>query len=168
MSPDLLIRKNRPEDLDRLHAINEANVPNVGSVSREALAPLIDLSAMTLVGEHDGAVAGFILALGPGEDYASPNYQWFEKRYAESGKSYLYVDRIAVSDGARGAGLGAALYRLLGELGPKGAPICCEVNVAPPNPGSMRFHRRLGFVEVGRGVHEPGVKEVAFLERASE
>ena len=168
MSSDLLIRNSRSEDLDRLHAINEANVPNVGSVAREALARLIGQSAATLVAELDGVVSGFVLALGPDEDYASPNYGWFEARRSETGRSYLYVDRIAVSDGARGAGLGAALYRRLGELAPDGAPICCEVNIAPPNPGSMRFHGRLGFVEVGRGVHEPGVKEVAFLERPAD
>jgi hypothetical protein len=28
--------------------------------------------------------------------------------------------------------------------------LTCEVNLRPPNEGSLRFHRRLGFREVGR------------------
>jgi predicted GNAT superfamily acetyltransferase len=31
--------------------------------------------------------------------------------------------------------------------------LCCEVNLEPPNPGSLRFHHRIGFTEVGQ--HSP-------------
>jgi predicted GNAT superfamily acetyltransferase len=29
-------------------------------------------------------------------------------------------------------------------------PLCCEVNLEPPNPGSLRFHQSIGFVEAGQ------------------
>lgn len=34
--------------------------------------------------------------------------------------------------------------------------LCCEVNVEPANPGSSRFHERLGFKTVKKHTHEPG------------
>jgi len=35
--------------------------------------------------------------------------------------------------------------------------LCCEVNVEPPNEGSTRFHKRIGFQVVkGKHQHEPG------------
>ena len=43
--------------------------------------------------------------------------------------------------------------------------IGCEVNRLPPNPGSLRFHKRLGFFEVGGQVFVTGEKEVIYLER---
>jgi predicted GNAT superfamily acetyltransferase len=33
--------------------------------------------------------------------------------------------------------------------------LCCEVNVEPPNPGSLRFHERIGFAEVGQFAPKP-------------
>lgn len=168
MTTTVRIRPARPDDLDALHAINEAAVPKVGGVTRDALLRLMAQAEATLAAEQNGRPVGFVLALGPGQDYASLNYQWFEARQAETGRGFLYVDRIAVREDARGLGLGAALYEALFAFGGGAAPVCCEVNTAPPNPGSMRFHGRLGFVEVGRGVYEPGVKEVAFLERPAD
>jgi predicted GNAT superfamily acetyltransferase len=37
-----------------------------------------------------------------------------------------------------------------------GAILCCEVNVEPPNPGSLRFHQRIGFAEVDKIAPKPG------------
>lgn len=93
-------------------------------------------------------VLGFALLLRSGAAYASENYRWFEARSSD----FLYVDRIAVADAAQNAGVGRALYAAIFErarsLGL--SEVTCEVNVSPPNPGSMRFHERLGFAEVGR------------------
>lgn len=38
-----------------------------------------------------------------------------------------------------------------------------EVNVDPPNPGSLRFHDRLGFTEVGRQATKGDTVTVALL-----
>jgi predicted GNAT superfamily acetyltransferase len=40
----------------------------------------------------------------------------------------------------------------------------CEVNVLPPNPASLAFHRSRGYVEVGRLTHGQG-KVVALLSK---
>jgi predicted GNAT superfamily acetyltransferase len=38
------------------------------------------------------------------------------------------------------------------------APILtCEVNLNPPNQGSIRFHNRIGFHEVGQQESKPGL-----------
>lgn len=156
-------------DLSALWTINEASTPGVGSVTEAELERLIALpNALTLVATTDaGDPLGFMLLLGPGADYDSPNYRWFEARRAAGAMgAYFYVDRIAVAAQARGAGVGDALYQAAFAAAPEEATvIACEVNTAPPNPGSMRFHAKLGFVEVGAAAHVPGEKEVAYLER---
>jgi hypothetical protein len=43
--------------------------------------------------------------------------------------------------------------------------IGCEVNTAPPNPGSQRFHTRLGFVGIGEQIFEAGSKSVRYYSR---
>ena len=39
----------------------------------------------------------------------------------------------------------------------------CEVNIRPPNPSSLDFHRRLGFEQVGSLASDSDDKEVAML-----
>ena len=96
----------------------------------------------------DGTLLGFVIVLAPGADYSSPNYRYFEQRY----RNHRYVDRIAVTDSARGRGIGRELYdAVFAHTRDAGAPmVTCEVNVEPPNPTSSAFHRTLGFREVGR------------------
>jgi predicted GNAT superfamily acetyltransferase len=35
--------------------------------------------------------------------------------------------------------------------------LTCEVNLNPPNHGSIRFHQRIGFSEVGQQESKPGL-----------
>ncbi|MFB2586008.1 GNAT family N-acetyltransferase [Herbiconiux liukaitaii] len=151
-------------DLDRLIELNRAAVPAVNDIDRTEMAALVaqaELAVAVVDAAHPDAVLGFVLALRPGLDYASENYRWFSAR----GADFLYVDRIVVADGYRSAGLGAALYGAVfdraRELGAE--EVECEVNVEPPNPGSMAFHGRLGFEEVGRQSTKGGAAVVALL-----
>ena len=41
----------------------------------------------------------------------------------------------------------------------------CEVNIRPPNDGSMHFHERLGFRQVASQEIDGGKKEVALMEK---
>ena len=43
--------------------------------------------------------------------------------------------------------------------------LLCEVNVKPRNEGSLRFHHRLGFREVGQQDTEGGAKRVSMLAK---
>lgn len=160
-----------PTMLPRLHALNQAATPGVSDVTIETLGRLIADSAPTFVAcEPAGASpcrpVGFLLLLGPGARHDSPNYAWFAARATETGAAIAYVDRIAVDPALRGSGVGALLYEAAFErCRGRYDRIGCEVNSAPPNPGSMRFHQRLGFHEVGRQDFVPGEKAVVYLER---
>ena len=106
-----------------------------------------------------------MLALRPGLDYWSLNYRWF----ADRGDDFLYLDRIVVANRARGIGIGRAMYDDVDRFAARAAwrRIALEVNLLPPNPGSLAFHERLGFRRVGVREDEGGEKAVALMERAT-
>lgn len=147
----MLIRELASDDLSQLVELNNHNVPAVSPTDLDGMAALLAESDTTVavVDEADPAVVlGFALLFRAGADYASENYRWFEARSSD----FFYVDRIVVADDAQNVGVGRALYAAIFEAArDRGlAEVTCEVNVEPPNPGSMRFHGRLGFAEVGR------------------
>lgn len=154
------IRPYTPADLDALVAVNDGAYPAVPITPADELAQLIAMSRVALVVD-DGAVAGFVVALAPGQPYASENYTWFSAR----SNDFLYVDRIVLAPRLQGQGVGPRLYAAVAEAArADGArEIDCEVNVRPANPGSLAFHARLGFVEVGRQETKGGTTEVALL-----
>jgi hypothetical protein len=57
------------------------------------------------------------------------------------------VDQVAIAAAGQRQGIGLALYESLADeaRARQCELLCCEVNVIPPNPGSMAFHLRLGF-----------------------
>lgn len=144
-----VIRPLASTDLDRVLAINEANVPEVGSVDLARLEFIVAESPIALVAEVDDEVAGFCLVLDEHSSYDSVNYRWFIERFDR----FMYLDRVAIEASARGRGLGRALYdevdRLMAARGGV-ERLALEVNVDPPNEPSLAFHARLGFAEVGQ------------------
>ena len=118
-------------------------------------------------GGAGGPIAGFVLAMVETAEYESLNFRWFVARYPR----FVYVDRIAVAEGYRGLGIGRRLYADVEALAVHagrgaGGPVTCEVNIAPPNPGSMAFHERLGFVGVGERWDEGGGTGVRMMVKA--
>jgi len=91
--------------------------------------------------------------------YDNANFRWLKIRYNE----FVYVDRIVSA--VSGKGHAGALYRDLFEHARKAGHkrVVCEINVDPPNPGSVAFHQKLGFREVGRQGLDNG-KTVAYFE----
>jgi predicted GNAT superfamily acetyltransferase len=157
------IRTATPEDAARIRELNESEVPHVGRFRGHPTETPVAPETIYLVAIHHGELAGFLLAMTPEADYDSPNFLWFRER----ARDYLYVDRIAVAGTARGAGIGRRLYAKAAATAPKGlVRIGCEVNIRPPNPASLAFHRAIGFREVGRRAFVPGEKEVVYLECA--
>jgi len=156
----MLIRTFEPADLPSIHQMNSAAVPAVNELSPEELSELIGQSLACLVAVPDNRPAGFLLCLGEGLSYDSANYHWFSRNRAQ----FAYTDRICVDETMRGRNVGAELYGALFEtLKNTGRTFVCEVNTRPPNPGSLRFHQRLGFAEIGEADH--GEKAVVYLER---
>ncbi|MFN2298188.1 MAG: GNAT family N-acetyltransferase [Anaerolineales bacterium] len=157
------IRNTRTEDFRGILQINEESVNFLSPLSRERLGDLHRRAAYSRVMESNGAVAAFLLAFREGADYDSPNYGWFSERYG----SFLYIDRVVVHPHHRRKGAAGLLYRDLFEYAAQSgvAVITCEVDIFPPNPLSLRFHRRRGFSEVGRQWIGDGKKQVSLMEK---
>ena len=160
----ITVRESRADDLDALHLINDESVPGVGTLAQDRLEALVADSAVTLVAvDAGGKPAGFVLVMLEGLGYESLNYRWLSARYDR----FAYVDRIAVASAARGRRIGETLYAAAIEEFAGARPVLlAEVNLEPPNPGSLRFHKRLGFREVGERWESDRSKGVVYLERA--
>lgn len=93
------------------------------------------------------APVAFVLCFDRDAPYDNPNHAWFRDRFDR----FLYVDRVVVEPSARGNGLARWLYDdVFAVASAAGFPrVVAEINVEPPNPGSDRFHEKLGFTEVG-------------------
>ena len=155
------IINTRKGDLGEVLILNQLALPAVSSVTIDEMANFLDIADYFKSIIIDNKVAGFLIALHPGRDYHSLNYKWFEKRY----KSFIYVDRIVIGSSYRGNGLGKAFYNDLAIFAKhKTDDIACEVNIRPKNEGSMIFHEKYGFVQVGTQTTENGKKEVSLME----
>ena len=152
------IEKN---DFDDVLDLNEASVPHVSRIGRNELQWFRDNAAFLQVAKIDGHLAGFLIGLRPGTSYASLNYRWFCDNYGD----FAYVDRVAVSQWARRRGVAESLYAAF-QHSQSGAPVLtCEVNIRPPNEGSMMYHQRMGFRQVDSLTTDGGQKEVALMEK---
>lgn len=159
MSDEIFIRPFAAQDAEAVLEINTAAVPATNLISLEELNELVTSALACLVALKNGKPVGFILCLGEGLPYTSANYLWISERRDR----FAYIDRVCVAEDARGHRIGEKLYHALFEtLCDTDRSFLCEVNERPPNPGSVKFHKRLGFQEVGRQDH--GEKAVLFLE----
>lgn len=160
------IRAYHIEDFPRVFAANEASVPGVGKENEASLARWIELSTCFVATDEADQALGFLTVMALHQPaYDSPNMRWFESYVDRTGKRLVYVDRIALLPESRGQRLGEALYEAAFERFSDVDEIGCEVNTLPPNPGSHRFHKRLGFEQVGKAIYVPGEKAVAFYVR---
>jgi predicted GNAT superfamily acetyltransferase len=139
------------QDALAVWGINEEGLPGTGKVTVEEISYLIEISNISIGIFDQDELVGFVICLSPNVDYGSLNYAWFNEKYDD----FIYVDRIAVSINHRGLGIGSSIYQELFKISKqKRIPIAAEVNSVPPNPGSMRFHRRFKFLEVGTLKHD--------------
>ncbi|HVY89716.1 MAG TPA: GNAT family N-acetyltransferase [Hyphomonadaceae bacterium] len=158
----VIVRDAGPGDEEFILALNAECTPAVSGMSAEDYREIAGWAHRVLLAELDGKPAGFVILIRPGSAYPSDNYAWFEAKFDR----HLYVDRIAVSEAARGAGVGRKLYeealQMAERLGER--RLTAEVNEQPPNPKSMAFHKALGFryLHSRPSRHE---KMVAMLER---
>jgi predicted GNAT superfamily acetyltransferase len=154
------LRDLGPDDHGALHAINEAGTPGVHTASLEELAAITRMSCLALAAEEDGAIVAFCQVLAPGAPYDSVNYRWFSARYDD----FIYLDRVAVAPEYRGRGIGASLYAEV-ERRTRAAWFTLEVNLVPRNEGSLRFHARHGFHEVGQQDTDYGARVSLMAKR---
>lgn len=156
------IRDAALADEEFILALNAASTPAVGEMALPAYRDIAAQAYRVLIAEAGGEPAGFLILIRPGSSYPSDNYGWFEEQFDH----HLYIDRIAISESAKGQGVGRALYdealKLAAELGEE--RLTAEVNEEPPNPQSMAFHEKLGFRHLLSRKSRSG-KVVAMLER---
>ena len=149
----------RADHFESVLALNDADVSHLSAMSRPELERLAELACYFRVAEMDGRLAGFLLAIPAAAPHDSANFLWFKARYSD----FVYVDRIVVAAHARRTGLASALYADLeaSARASQASFIACEINVRPPNAGSVSFHDRHGFVEVGTQDIANGTKTVS-------
>ena len=151
-----VVRIIKNADLQRVLEINNANTPGVSELTQDELQTDLSNSLHALaIDDEQGEVCAFCITFDPSAPDAGDNHRWFAERY----KSFVYLDRIAIDSNHQNRGLGALLYQAVELHMLKSAEhslLCCEVNLEPPNPGSLRFHQRIGFAEVGQQSPSPG------------
>ena len=155
-----MIRTMKQSDLSTVLKINQENVPAVGSETYASLDFIYSCSSVALVIEIDRQVVGYCLVLPPSTSYDSPNYQYFHKCYDH----FIYLDRIAISSKYRNLGWGPKLYEEVVKR-TEADWFTLEVNIEPPNMGSLRFHLREGFSEIAQEETRPG-KIVSLMSKA--
>lgn len=144
------LRDVETSDLETILAINQACVPAVGTSTLDEIRSLAAMSVIALAADVGDELAGFCLVLPPGVDYRSMNYRWFSERYDD----FVYLDRVAIAEPFRRAGIGHAMYaeveRRAAIERPGATHFTLEVNLRPRNDPSLAFHASLGFEEVGQ------------------
>jgi uncharacterized protein len=139
-------------DVPAVLALNHGFVDLLSPLDAERLLWLVGLADHADVVEVDDRVVGFVLTMAPGAAYDSQNYRWHAERYDDA---FYYLDRIVIADEMRRRGLAGFVYDAMEDAARPFGRMTLEVNVDPPNLGSLAFHERRGYVEVGR-LGEPG------------
>ena len=154
-------RPGTEADLPLVLKLNEQSLPAVNSLTMEKLQQMIANAACFLVVEVNQTFAGFVLTFFPDADYDSENLRWFNQHY----RDFLYLDRVVVAGFAKQQGCGKALYTDVTEFAraKKIGSIALEVNIKPRNEGSLIFHDKMGFKEVGRQDTGGGTKTVSLM-----
>lgn len=154
-----MINKIEEEHLDAVLALNNLHQLETSALDQPTLKRMAATAFATL--QVGAGRDGFLLAFDHDASYDGVNFRWFQARCA----SFIYVDRVVVAADRRGTGLARRLYETLFERARAARidAVCCEVNIAPPNPGSDAFHARMGFREVGRARLDDRAKTVRYL-----
>ena len=127
-------------------ALSALHETETSPLTREKLEQMLGEAFFSTVA--DGGRDGYLISFDQDAHYDSVNFLWFKTRYPR----FIYIDRVVVAAHARGRGIARGFYETLFDQA-RAAGHChvvCEINLAPANPGSLTFHKALGFVEVGQ------------------
>jgi predicted GNAT superfamily acetyltransferase len=150
----MLIRPAQPSDFTTILDINVAGQPGVYPLIQPELTHLLTASPYFWIAELDWQIVGYIIAYTAQDPCEGDEFAWFQQHVSD----FLYIDQIAVAPSARRVQVGSHLYRHVEQFAcARGLThLVCEVNLDPPNPVSLNFHTKLGFVEVGVLVTQDG------------
>ena len=158
MRDDLLNSLNAG-DADRILELNNAHAVETSSLDLAAAERLL---GMCFYAKYvSPGMRGFLLALDQDAAYDNQNFHWFRGRF----EHFVYIDRIIIAEDARGQGLARLMYEDLFAAAKTAGQIrvVCEVNIDPPNEGSLAFHRSMGFVALADVVLKGDSKRVRYL-----
>ncbi|MGE0615869.1 MAG: GNAT family N-acetyltransferase [Bacteriovoracia bacterium] len=163
---EFTLRAATAAEVAEIWELNQTEVPHVGDITLAQMHSHFQNAARFTVvrtapaATGVGKLAGFLLAFDETASYQSPNYLWFKARYPD----FVYVDRLAVAPEFRKSGIGRRLYADIEAFAlPRTRRVTCEVNLRPSNETSLRFHRGIGFNEVGVQDTDGGEKTVSLL-----
>ena len=127
----ITLRDVEEQDLENILGLNNAAGVSILPISMRRLQQLERVSRYFRLAEVNGEIAGFLVGLTPDADYDSPNFLWFQERYADGG--FLYIDRVVVDDRFR---------RIHGESPTKDGELgeCRLLPGRKPGPGFLERH----------------------------
>lgn len=149
------------EHYDQILRMNAHFVHWLAPMDRQELQRVLNLAPYAR--QIDNGL-GVLIGYGHDTDYPDhDNMQWLSNIF----NRYFYIDRIIIDESAAGRGYGRTLYNDIEQFArAAGYPrLTCEVNIVPDNPGSHRFHERLGFRPCGEHISKPGFKAVRYYEK---
>ncbi|MGN9841752.1 N-acetyltransferase family protein [Nonomuraea sp. H19] len=140
------LRTATPADYDAIAAVADAwwGRPILHALPRLFLD---HFHRTSLVAEGPGGMAGFLIG------FISPS---------ETDEAYIHF--VGVSPGARGGGVGRAMYERFFDLARRHDRHVVKAITAPVNTASIAFHRRMGFAASDPVPHYngPGTTLVTF------
>ena len=147
-----------PADEMAVLAMNRLAEQVTSPLDAERFAALFAVSDLKQVAHSNGEPVGFVLAIFSGKPFENQNYRWFKRWFTERAGHFIYIDRVIVSPACQGQGVGRTFYAAVFDAARQSgiAHVCAEMDLEPPNQGSLQFHRKLGFVEIGTRDVESG------------
>ncbi len=159
------LRDYQAGDEPAVLALNAESVAVLSPMDSVRFSLLREEAARLRVVEHEGELAGFLMGFCAGSHYDSPNYRWFSDHFSD----FFYVDRVVVDTARRGLGVASALYDecIAWARDKQLNAIVAEIDIEPPNLGSLKFHEKYGFQEVDRLAHsaQAPAQKVVSLQR---
>jgi len=113
------------------------------------------------IGDGKGVLIGYAHDV---DDPAHKNLRWLKARIG----NFFYIDRVIIDSAAQGQGWGLKLYADIEAYARKKGYdwLACEVNTRPDNPGSHKFHMRLGFRTLGDETYPDIDKALRYYAKA--
>ena len=129
--------------------INQAAQPGVVSLSLLELSQIKKTATVFCALKDGSSCRAYVIAYDSESTYEGEEFRWLQKHVPEK---FLYIDQVAVAEDLRGRGIGSSVYEFIERFAVMNdfGSLTCEVNRKPPNPNSLAFHRRRGFVEISQ------------------
>jgi predicted GNAT superfamily acetyltransferase len=139
----MIIQRAQLNVLPKVVELNNRESKWVGKKDIAFFQKYMDIPFFNIV-EDNSEIVGFLMVMDQNTDYDSINFLWFKEKYDK----FYYIDRVIVDESIRGKGIGSLLYKELLDKR-EDVPLVAEVSIEPSNEGSVIFHEKNGFIEVG-------------------